>query len=59
MFNYYNGNDISMNGQKETSSHEAENKRADSLGLRNISVFRGLDHSHVWWKPLDMHDLHG
>lgn len=48
MFNYYNGNDISMNGRKETSSHEAENKRADSLGLRNISVFRGLDHSHVW-----------
>lgn len=33
MFNYYNGNYISMTGQKETSSGEAENNRADSLGL--------------------------
>jgi len=38
MFNYYSGNDISMTGQKETSSGEAEEKRADSLGLQCFSM---------------------
>lgn len=38
MFNYYNGNDIYMTGQKETSSGEAEKKRADSLALKYFCI---------------------
>lgn len=59
MFNYYNGNYISMAGQKETS-YLMKQKIIELIPyVWNISVFRGLGHSHVWWEPLGMHDLHG
>lgn len=38
MFNYYSGNYISMTGQKETSSGEAEDKRFDSFGLKYFCI---------------------